>query len=140
MLSLGHFIHSSLNTLCMNGLNSRDALQTMGPSEIPLCSKSRITFAWEINPVQRAGGGTTNHFGCLVNTCCARLQELVRGWKSSIFLFTLLMLVAKVCLIWADLILVWDRCPHLSQSSNTNNHSTPRRLMVREISLISHQK
>ena len=75
---------------------------TNAPSELPMClPKELIAYAWEVNPVQRAGGGNVDHFGCLDKFCCTRMEEVAHGWKASIVIFFVFIFGGIAFLIWS---------------------------------------
>ena len=75
---------------------------SIGPSEMPSCVKSFNRFAWEVNPVQRVGGGEVNHFGCINKACCRRLVQRVNSWEWSIALTLVMIFVCAFSTIWMD--------------------------------------
>ena len=75
---------------------------TLGPAEVPSCAKGFNRFAWEVNPVQRAGGGEVNHYGCINTLCCHRMNARVRGWEDSIFLSLFMIFMFAFSTIWMD--------------------------------------
>ena len=75
---------------------------TQGPAEIPSCAKGFNRFAWEVNPVQRVGGGEVNHYGCINTLCCHRMNARVRGWEGSIFLLLFMIFMFAFSTIWMD--------------------------------------
>ena len=76
---------------------------TIGPSEMPSCVKKWTRFAWEINPVQRAGGGgEVNHYGCINTACCRRMTQRVASWEDSITLTLIMIFMCAFSTIWMD--------------------------------------
>ena len=92
-----------------------------GPAEIATCrAKRKIRFAWEVNPVQRIGGGEVNHFGCINTDCCNRIDQVVQGWEFSIVLTLILIYMFVFSTVWMDFKL-------MSQASRKGHTSLVRR-------------